>query len=98
MVSNNALPSTKSNKSLDASGVSTLVIDNLSVTWLSPAASTQPLSLAAFEIMGRSDVLARRRSSRHRARRGCGRGSDRVMWSHALHSVEWFGPFHSGGA
>ena len=31
------------NKSLDASGVSGLVIDNLSVTWLFPAASTQPL-------------------------------------------------------
>jgi hypothetical protein len=30
------------NKSLDASGISGLVIDNLSVTWLSPAASTQP--------------------------------------------------------
>jgi hypothetical protein len=31
------------NKSLDASGTSALVIDNLSVTQLSPAASTQPL-------------------------------------------------------
>ena len=31
------------NKSLDASGTSGLVIDNLSLTWLSPAASTQPL-------------------------------------------------------
>ncbi len=31
------------NKSRDASGVSGLVIDNLSVLWLSPAASTQPL-------------------------------------------------------
>src|SRR5438067_7757361 len=31
------------NKSLDASGVSELVIDNLSVTWLTAAASTQPL-------------------------------------------------------
>jgi hypothetical protein len=31
------------NKSLDASGTSGLVIDNLSVTWLSPAASTQTL-------------------------------------------------------
>src|SRR5213595_1925896 len=30
------------NKSLDASGVSELVIDNLSVTWLTAAASTQP--------------------------------------------------------
>src|SRR5258707_8266902 len=30
------------NKSLDASGTSGLVIDNLFVTWLSPAASTQP--------------------------------------------------------
>src|SRR6266446_3163466 len=29
------------NKSLDASGTSGLVIDNVSVTWLSPAASTQ---------------------------------------------------------
>jgi hypothetical protein len=33
------------NKSLDASGTSGLVIDNLSVTWLSPAASTQPVGL-----------------------------------------------------
>jgi len=33
---------TPPNKSLDASGFSGLVIDNLSVTWLSPAASTQP--------------------------------------------------------
>jgi hypothetical protein len=32
------------NKSLDASGTSGLVIDNLSVTPLSPAASTQSLS------------------------------------------------------
>src|SRR2546427_2867433 len=32
----------RSNKSLDASGFSGLVIDNLSVTPLSPAASTQP--------------------------------------------------------
>src|SRR5436189_5444311 len=30
------------NKSLDASGISGLVIDNLSVTWLTAAASTQP--------------------------------------------------------
>ena len=30
-------------KSLDASGTGGLVIDNLSATWLSPAASTQPL-------------------------------------------------------
>jgi hypothetical protein len=28
------------NKSLDASGITGLIIDNLSVTWLSPAAST----------------------------------------------------------
>ena len=33
----------KPNKSLDASGTSGLVVDNLSVTWLSPAASTQSL-------------------------------------------------------
>jgi hypothetical protein len=32
-----------SNKSLDASGISGLVIDNLTVTKLSPAASTQTL-------------------------------------------------------
>ena len=32
----------RDNKSLDASGTSGLVIDNLSVTQLSPAASTQP--------------------------------------------------------
>jgi len=34
------------NKSLDASGTSGLVIDNLAVTWLSPAASTQPFDIA----------------------------------------------------
>jgi hypothetical protein len=33
------------NKSLDASGTSGLVIDNLSVMWLLPAASTQPLDI-----------------------------------------------------
>src|SRR5213595_2223778 len=32
------------NKSLDASGTSGLVIDNLSVTWLTAAASTQPFA------------------------------------------------------
>src|SRR5437773_2567092 len=32
------------NKSLDASGFSGLVIDNLSLTWLSHAASTQPFA------------------------------------------------------
>ena len=37
------------NKSLDASGTSGLVIGNLSVTRLSPAASTQTLSRFAFE-------------------------------------------------
>ena len=36
------------NKSLDASGVSSSLSDNLSVTWLSPAASTPPLSRIAF--------------------------------------------------
>jgi hypothetical protein len=35
----------KHNKSLDASGISGLAIDNLSVTRLSPAASTQPFGL-----------------------------------------------------
>jgi hypothetical protein len=30
------------NKSLDASGTTGLAIDNLSVTWLTAAASTQP--------------------------------------------------------
>src|SRR6266853_293701 len=35
--------SAQPNKSLDASGTTGLVIDNLSVTWLSPAASTQTL-------------------------------------------------------
>jgi hypothetical protein len=34
------------NKSLDASGISGLVIDNLSVTWLFPAASTPPFGAA----------------------------------------------------
>src|SRR5437773_4480324 len=33
------------NKSLDASGTSGLVIDNLSVTWLTAAASTQPFGI-----------------------------------------------------
>jgi hypothetical protein len=32
----------RDNKSLDASGASGLVIDNLFVTWLTAAASTQP--------------------------------------------------------
>jgi hypothetical protein len=36
------------NNSLDASGTSGLVIDNWSVTWLSPAASTQPLGRTRF--------------------------------------------------
>jgi hypothetical protein len=31
------------NKSLDASGISGFLIDNLCVTWLTAAASTQPL-------------------------------------------------------
>jgi hypothetical protein len=40
------------NKSLDASGFSGLVIDNLSVTQLSPAASTQPFgSFRSFQII-----------------------------------------------
>ena len=38
------VPQTMPNKSLDASGTSGLVIDNLSVTRLFPAASTPPLS------------------------------------------------------
>src|SRR5438132_14190134 len=41
----NSLLSARSNKSLDASGTSGLVIDNLSITWLSPAASTQPFGV-----------------------------------------------------
>ena len=45
------------NKSLDASGTSGLVIDNLSVTWLSPAASTQPLSRRRSK--GKTDSLSR---------------------------------------
>src|SRR6266404_2730770 len=40
------------NKSLDASGTSGLVIDNLSVTWLSPAASTQPFDISLMETEG----------------------------------------------
>src|SRR6266849_6513323 len=84
------------NKSLDASGFSESLIDNLRLAPLTAAASTPPLSRAAFENMGRRDVLAGRRSGRHRARRGCGRGSERRMWSRALHSVEWFGPLHLG--
>jgi hypothetical protein len=38
------------NKSLDASGTSGLVIDNLSVTHLSPAASTQTLGIEESHI------------------------------------------------
>ena len=38
----------RDNKSLDASGTSAIVIDNLSVAQLSPAASTQSLSRFAF--------------------------------------------------
>src|SRR6266436_6018763 len=38
------------NKSLDASGITELVIDNLSVTWSSPAASTQPLCGSHTEV------------------------------------------------
>jgi len=64
--------------------------------WLTAAASTQTLSTAAFENMGTRDVVTGRRSGRHRARRGCGRGSERGMWSPALHGVEWFGPLHLG--
>src|SRR2546429_4133939 len=41
----------RANKSLDASGTSALVIDNLSVTWLSPAASTQPLGGLTLTLM-----------------------------------------------
>jgi hypothetical protein len=36
------------NNSLDASGIGGLVIDNLSVTQLLPAASTQPLDRSRF--------------------------------------------------
>jgi hypothetical protein len=36
---------------LDASGISGLVIDNLSVTWLSPAASTPPFGVISNESM-----------------------------------------------
>ena len=39
------------NKSLDASGTSGLVIDNLSVTWLTAAASTQPLGIFLMTIV-----------------------------------------------
>jgi hypothetical protein len=42
-VGHNDLSDSMPPNSLDASGTSGLVIDNLSVTWLSPAASTQPL-------------------------------------------------------
>ena len=38
----------RSNKSLDASGASGLVIDNLSLTWLSSAASTQTFARIAI--------------------------------------------------
>jgi hypothetical protein len=49
------------NKSLDASGVSGLVIDNLSVSWLSSAASTQTLYVAMshIESCGYDDVTER---------------------------------------
>ncbi len=45
----NDLLGTMPNKSLDASGTSGLVIDNLSVTWLTAAASTQPFGGSAME-------------------------------------------------
>jgi len=38
----------RDNKSLDASGTSGLVNDNSSLTWLSPAASTQPFDALRF--------------------------------------------------
>jgi hypothetical protein len=38
----------RSNNSLDASGISGLVIDNLFLTWLFPAASTQPFDSFAL--------------------------------------------------
>ena len=57
------------NNSLDASGTSGLVIDNWSVTWLSPAASTQPLGrapsftvvqlLVAAQLMGKAFGVTR---------------------------------------
>jgi len=50
------------NKSLDASGIGGLVIDNLPVTQLSPAASTQPfggLPATPF-VPSSSDDLERR--------------------------------------
>jgi hypothetical protein len=48
---NHNMAGAKPNKSLDASGFSGLVIDNSSLTWLSPAASTQPLGLPRTFVM-----------------------------------------------
>jgi len=69
------------NKSLDASGVSGLAIDNLFVTQLTAAASTPPLCPGAFENMAAGDVrpvvavaaIARDRWRAHLEMRWCGR-------------------------
>src|SRR5882762_6913198 len=45
------------NKSLDASGISALVIDNLSVTQLFAAASTQPLGCVFMSLMQRTPLF-----------------------------------------
>jgi hypothetical protein len=52
------------NKSLDASGVSGLLVDNLFVTWLSPAASTQPFGFYSYE---RNDSRNCSRDNKHRS-------------------------------
>jgi hypothetical protein len=53
------------NNSLDASGTSGLVIDNSSVTWLSPAASTQPLGCSWYRTGSGSDRVKHSTSSLH---------------------------------
>src|SRR5437588_4680304 len=69
----NPLQCGRNNKSLDASGTSALVIDNLSVAWLSPAASTQPLG---FFLYGLETICSARGGFRDRCRR-------RVGWARA---------------
>jgi hypothetical protein len=50
-----ALTTGKPNNSLDASGTSGFVIDNLNVAWWPPAASTQTLGVHRFEIQASSN-------------------------------------------
>ena len=60
----------RSNTSLDASGTSGLVFDILSVTWLLPAASTQPLGISLIVDEPKTPILFYCRSC-HRPVRWC---------------------------